>query len=538
MVDVRFGKAAWLKLEEVPLNSHVEGGMRVFEPANARAGRAAVIVNTLMATTFEKAVRSFAPVAEVRAAARERVDAAAFRDPAGKLRIVYREAVVRFEPGTPADRRKKLLAKYGLEVRKRSAFQKDQVIVADTRRRYIGNRMVELANQLAETDEVAFAFPNFVSEYTRQRAPTPIAAQWHLSRIRAEQAWAKTSGKGVVVAVIDDGVDVDHPDLKSNILRNPDPDDALDLYGRDFVVDDDNPGHYDPRPKRFRAPFDETTYNDIHGTPCAGVVAASGNLRGVRGIAPEAKILPVKIFHAEAFAEDARVADSIRYASRFADILSCSWSCGPSPDIEFAVKDAGKGRGGKGSAVFFATGNEYKSSIGYPARLDDAIAVGACGDDDVRAPYSNYGAGISIVAPSNGGRLGIFTSDVSELGRGYNPGSASAGGVDGMHTNDFGGTSSATPLAAGVGALALAAKPSLTREELKALLQDTADKIGSGYNSTGKSAEYGYGRVNAERVVAKALGLPDPGPARTARKPAKKKKKAPKKKSAKARKKR
>ena len=97
--------------------------------------------------------------------------------------------------------------------------------------------------------------------------------------------------------------------------------------------------------------------------------------------------------------------------------------------------------------------------MGYPARDKHAIAVGASTDQAKLADYSNVGKEIAFVAPSSGGVRGIYTTDVSIPNRGFNIGDAAAGGADGLHTNDFGGTSSATPLAAGVAALVLSLRP-------------------------------------------------------------------------------
>jgi subtilisin family serine protease len=257
-------------------------------------------------------------------------------------------------------------------------------------------------------------------------------------------------------------------------------------------------------------------------------VAASGEVDGVRGIAPEARILPVKIFHADALATESHVANAIRYASRFADVLSCSWSGPQSPDIESALQEAGGGRNGKGSPVFVATGNDFDTRISYPARSPFAIAVGASTDKEVRASYSNTGTEVSIVAPSSGGKRGIFTTDVSNQNRGFNTGEAAAGGADGLHTNSFGGTSSATPLAAGIAALVYAVNPDLTRDQVRELLQETADKIGpaSSYNK-GHSKEYGFGRVNAAKAVERALELASGAPARSAASKPRAKKRTP-----------
>ena len=204
------------------------------------------------------------------------------------------------------------------------------------------------------------------------------------------------------------------------------------------------------------------------------------------------------------------MANAIRYASRFADILSCSWSGPESPDIELALEEAGEGRNGRGCAVFCATGNE-NAKVSYPARSPFAIAVGATTDKERLASYSNHGPQVSVTAPSSGdtANKSIFTTDVSITNRGFNTGADNLGGADGLHTNDFGGTSSATPLAAGVAALVLAANPDLTRDEVRSILEATADKVGpkSSYDSKGHSKDFGFGRVNAVKAVKQALKL-------------------------------
>jgi subtilisin family serine protease len=306
--------------------------------------------------------------------------------------------------------------------------------------------------------------------------------------------------------VLDDGVDVDHPNLKARIRRRPDPGEPRDKHGRDFFVGENARDHFDPRPKRFMAPYDMLQGNDIHGTPCAGVIAASGASGSIRGIAPNCRVLPVKIFHADALAAESQVADAIRYATMFAHILSCSWSGPRSPDIEAALADAAAGREGRGVPVFVATGNFHPQGVAYPASSPHAIAVGASTDQNEIAFYSQRGPEVSVVAPSSGGNRGITTTDVSYLDRGFNLGSVGQGGVNGLHTNSFGGTSSATPLAAGVAALVLSVDPELTRDEVEQILRQTADKIGPAgtYDANGFSQIYGFGCVNAAGAVAAA----------------------------------
>jgi subtilisin family serine protease len=444
-----------------------------------------------------------------------------FRDEAsGAIKVVYREIVVRFARRTSATRRRQILAAAGLVVRRRNPYARDQVVAYHPQRRYDGEALVELANRFTALDEVVFATPNFVSQYWRQATLPPIpAAQWHLENrgtggakddedVDARAAWAITRGRpSIVVAVLDDGVDIDHPNLKPRLWRNPDAK-AKDRHGRDFFVGPDHPGRFDPRPKAFLDPFDDMELNDIHGTPCAGVIAAAGRQGGAIGVAPRCRLLAVKVFHASALAPDERVADAIRWSARHAAILSCSWSGGYSADLHQAIEDvATEGRAGLGTLVFCAAGNNEHRPVEYPARDPLAIAVGASTDEGKLAWYSAVGKPIAFVAPSNGGRRGITTTDVSLPMRGFNLGSAAAGGADGLHTNDFGGTSSATPLAAGVAALVLSARPGLTRDQVVELMQATCDRIGSGYDASGHSDRFGHGRINAGRAVAAAKAL-------------------------------
>jgi subtilisin family serine protease len=472
--------------------------------------------------------------ADVERTLRDQGPPALFRERStGLVRMVRHEIVIRFKKEAAEATRRKILGIHGFQLRARNAFVPDQVVVHQPDRRRAGAQLIDVANDWAALDEVVFATPNFVSQYRRSAGPHP--EQWHLENraahtgqlrdedVDALAAWKITRGSPkVAIAVLDDGVDVGHPALKANVKAG----------GRDFFVPDDtSPEFRDPRPKVFRYPYDDTAGNDIHGTPCAGVAAANGARGGAWGIAPRCKILPIKIFHADGLASDARVADAIRYAAAHAEVLSCSWGGVTSPDIELAVEDIGAARGGRGAPIFCAAGNSYGRPVDAPANHPDAIAVSASTDQGGRASYSNQGPEVWIAAPSDGGVRGIFTVDVSYENRGYNLGRVSAGGRDGLSTNDFGGTSSATPLAAGIGALILSVNPKLDRVELRGLLKESADRIGTGYGSDGHSPRFGYGRVNAARAVAAAKATLPTGrgsgraPVRKPRKPRKPRKK-------------
>ncbi len=136
------------------------------------------------------------------------------------------------------------------------------------------------------------------------------------------------------------------------------------------------------------------------------------------------------------------------------------------------------------------------TNVGYPANHPDAIAVGASTDFDYRSDYSQYGTDLDFVAPSSGGASGIHTTDRTGTA-GYNTASGPAGDY---HTT-FGGTSSAAPLASGVGALILSVNPTLTASQVRDLMRSTADKIGAVTYASGFNQFYGYGRINARVAV-------------------------------------
>jgi len=526
-MKLHLNKHETLELEEIEDNAESTRHGRQFNiQVGEDSARLSNLVNAAVRTHFEMpdAGRLSEGGRETVAAA-DKVRPAIFREQDSQLlRVVYKEIAVRFSDETGRDTQKKILEKYGLAIRRKSNFDSRQVVVYDPAGDIHAHRVVEISNDLVQLDEIDAASPNFVSEFPREATPTPAVSQWHLhfragqghepeADVRIRDAWKHTEGSPqVVVAVLDDGVDVEHPNLRDNIVSRPDPSEPRDLVGRDFFIsDDEHPEHFDPRPKLFRFPYDRMTGNDIHGTPCAGVAASSGRLGKIFGASPKSKILPVKVFHADDLASESRVAEAILYAAHFADILSCSWSGPRSSLIEAALTRAAAGsaglrRGNLGTPVFCATGNGYANQVAYPAASPNAIAVGATTDQASIAGYSNAGPEVWVSAPSSGGTDGIMTTDVSYPNRGFNTGLHSAGGADGFHTNSFGGTSSATPLVAGVAALMLSVGPDIDLATIREILRDTSDRIGTGYSGTPPhSEEYGFGRVNAGAAVDAVL---------------------------------
>jgi len=528
-LGMRMADGSWVGLQPLPLQLEAVAGTTVArlsgtpvaEMATARVMRAAQAFFELPSRAPTPAA---APVVASRSKAStralgnvlERKTISAYLDADTRLmRILYKQIVLRFRAGTPQKLRNAIIRDSGLRLLAENPLAPGQVTLSDDAKLHPGEALVRLAAQLATLDEVAFATPDFISQYRRSlpaASGTPSTKQWHLKLIGATQAWKHGRGKrGVVVAVLDDGIDIEHPELRTNVLRHPDPDEARDLCGRDFYLADDDPDHFNPRPKRFRTPFEEMAGNDIHGTCCAGVAVGRGPK--AYGLAPNCRLLPVKVFHADDLASDSRVADAIRYAAQFADVISCSWGGAKSPDIEFALRDARAiGRKGRGAVVVCASGNEERKQVDYPASDANAMAIGASTDGDDLAWYSNSGPQLCVVAPSNGGARGIFTTDVSTPGRGFNTGKVAAGGADGLFTNDFGGTSSATPLVAGLCALILSLKPEMTPDDVRAILIASAKKIGpaSAYKANGHSNKFGHGRIDAAKAVALAKAWKPP----------------------------
>ncbi len=374
--------------------------------------------------------------------------------------------------------------------------------------------MFEIADSLLQEPKVMLCHPELIRE-SRKRSIFP--QQWHLKKVnlngdpidahvQAESAWAKSRGSGVVIAVIDDGVDIDHDEFqRPGKIVEP----------RDIVKQ-----NADPRPR-----FPKET----HGTPCAGVACADGT-KGASGVAPEASLMPIRLptnqlgSHAEAEA-------FLWAADHGADVISCSWGPTdgewsndddplhqrfvPLPDdtrlaIEYAVT---QGRNGKGCVITWAAGNGNESveNDGY-ASNDQVIAVAASNDRGKRSRYSDKGKAIWCCFPSSDFESdasdsqphhGIWTTDRSGFGAGLNP-KRSRPDDSGNYTDVFGGTSSACPGVAGVAALMLGVNDQLDHMQVKALIKQCCDPIdpaGGAYDQDGHSELYGYGRINALKAV-------------------------------------
>lgn len=307
-------------------------------------------------------------------------------------------------------------------------------------------------------------------------------------------AWSRLGNTGsdrVVLAIIDNGFDTNHPDLRTKIYR------PFDLWNQSSNLSTGNP--------QF-----------THGTPCASVALAITNGKGIVGAAPNALFMPVS---GTSFSNKITEQMFDYCLEKGADIISCSWGTTEANFSLGAIKEAAiakaarKGRNGKGCVILFAAGNDDLDYLNFYAAHPDVIAVGASTSQDVHASYSNRGRQLSVVAPSNGDWPILAARASWDQGISWENGLFKFyrdGRDRGNLYKHFGGTSSSTPLVAGICALILSANPDLTARQVKDILQKTADKIGAPSDYVnGHSVKYGYGRVNADKAVAEALRLRD-----------------------------
>ncbi|HEY9830379.1 MAG TPA: S8 family serine peptidase [Stenomitos sp.] len=276
---------------------------------------------------------------------------------------------------------------------------------------------------------------------------------WGINAVKAPEAWAKGfTGKGLVVAVIDTGVDYKHPDLDANIWVN-----TGEIANNG--IDDDGNGYIDDANGWDFVDGDNDAMDlNGHGTHVSGTIAAEKNDFGVTGVAYDAKIMPVRVLDADGSGSMSNVAAGIKYAAdNGADVINLSLGGGYSSEIEDAVKYATA----KGVVVVMAAGNEYSSQPGFPANLANqwGVAVGAVDNTNKMAGFSNKAGSTEldyIVAPG----AGVYSTTPDNT------------------YSTFSGTSMATPHVAGVAALILSANPNLTAAEVESILTETANPTG------------------------------------------------------------
>ena len=375
---------------------------------------------------------------------------------------------------------------HGLEVVKEASHGKVLMRVPGDAQDGIG-LAATAALQLHERGTVDAAHPNFLRAIQHPATSAAgVAGQWALDNpgdlgligadANALAAWTITKGSSDVrVAILDEGVDTLHPYLKAAVVAE-----------KDFVDEND---HAKP------------DGNDAHGTACAGIVA-SRNSR-VSGLAPGVSLVAARIAKSNEdefwIMDDFQTADAIDWCwdTARADVLSNSWGGGPPvPIITQAFERARtQGRDRLGAIVVAAAGNE-QGPVSYPGTMLEVMTVGASNQWDERKTRtsndgenwwgSNHGKALDLVAPG----VMILTCDIRGQ-RGYGNSTV---------TEQFNGTSAATPFVAATAALMLSVRPDLTEVQVRELIGLTADPL----NQTGWTSTLGSGRLNAYEALRAA----------------------------------
>lgn len=300
----------------------------------------------------------------------------------------------------------------------------------------------EYIQELEKMPDVANVEPDYLYETTGHPNDPYYSVQYHHTTLNSEKAWGRTLGSPeVIVAILDDGFDLDHPDLKDQILFS---------YSTVGAMSEDD-----------------------HGTHVAGIVGASiNNSADGTGIAPNTALMPIDVFEGElAYSSD--VIEGIYAATQFgADIINMSLG---NYTFSTAFNDAIQYAHRNGVVVIAAAGNDASAKAHYPSGYTNVISVGSTDRDNQISTFSNYGNDQDIVAPGRG----IYST---------------------LKNGSFGsmsGTSMASPVVAGVAALVKANEPNLTNTEIAGRLYATAKDLGN----PGKDVLYGNGLVDAAAAL-------------------------------------
>jgi subtilisin family serine protease len=363
----------------------------------------------------------------------------------------------------------------------------DAVLSATFRVRFDESRPVDdLVDRLAEAEGVELAEAVLMREVLVTPNDTMFGSQWGLSRIRCPEAWDLTTGDpGVIVAVIDTGVDLDHPDLAGLVLPGYDTVDrglnppSFLVQGQTWVWEGDFAG-------KDNIPQDEVG----HGTHVAGTIsAASNNGSGVAGVTWRCPILPVKVLNRARRVSDNRIsgfgmsdeiAEGIRWAADHgARVINMSLGSSASTvheanAVAYAIS--------RGCVVVAAMGNDNTATPSYPAAYPNVLAVAATDSSDKRASFSNFGPHVGVSAPGVGVQSTYWDNTYASAN----------------------GTSMASPHVAGVAALVLSCKPSLSEAQVRQIIRETARPLQDAPGDPVPNDRYGSGLVDARAALDRA----------------------------------
>ncbi|MFN6479540.1 S8 family peptidase [Nostoc sp. DedQUE07] len=325
----------------------------------------------------------------------------------------------------------------------------------------------------------AAAVARAIGQNTFADVPDLGGNNWGADIVKAPEVWAHGyTGKGVVVAVVDTGVDYNHEDLKNNIWTN-----SKEIAGNG--IDDDGNGYIDDNYGWNFADQNNNTLDDNgHGTHVSGTIAGENNNYGVTGIAYDAKIMPVKALDSSGSGSYSSISKGIRYAvDNGANVINLSLGGGSSNrTLESAINYASS----KGVIVVMAAGNDGDSSPDYPARYasKSGIAVGAVDKNNNLADFSNR-SGTNPIAYVTAPGVKVYSS------------------VPNNQYATYSGTSMAAPHVAGIVALMLSANSNLTDAQVRQIVTETAEKS---TQTTSSSFKISNVSSLASRVIAESAG--------------------------------
>jgi thermitase len=432
----------------------------------------------------------------------------------GRLLVKFRPLSGIFDSLAGADAARAVLAGHHLEVIREIPGLNVLVVSVPA------GEELSTAQRLKRNLLVQYAEPDYILHaFTTPNDPYYATDQWNLPQINAPAAWDVTTGSSdVVVAIVDTGVDLGHPDLSAKIVA-----------GYDFVNDDSTPQD-----------------DEGHGTHVAGIAAAATNNGvGVAGVSWGARLMPVKVLDREGSGYLSDVADGIRWAAdHSARVVNLSLG---GPAASSTLQNAVDYAYGRGLLIVAAAGNEYEigNPVSYPAAYPHVMAVAATDDQDGHASYSNTGYYVDIAAPGGDPTgsgdtnprhwiMSTYWRGASGLGQETGPSGGGLGqetgpsggglgqetGPSGRETGPSGGpsgvqaayerhagTSMATPHVAGLAALVWSQHPDWTNADVEWMIEYTAQDLGA----AGRDDVFGWGRIDAQGAVTSPL-QPTPTP--------------------------